>query len=110
MANKGPQRPLVATDSTARPGRYPLGSALSRAAARALLERRFVERKRIDVVSSIPRPAGEGGIRIGPWIECEDGSLFRFSSLPPGMTTEESERIGSRQNWKPSTREWESQL
>ena len=37
MANKGPQGQLGATDSGPRPGRFPLGSAQSRAAARAML-------------------------------------------------------------------------
>jgi hypothetical protein len=41
MANKGDQKPLGATDSTPKPGSFPLGSAQSRAAARAML----VERK-----------------------------------------------------------------
>jgi hypothetical protein len=76
-----------------KPGDFALGSNLSRAAARAVLESRFAARKRIDVVSSIPRPGGDGQIRIGAWQESADGSLFRFSTVPPGMTIEEAERI-----------------
>jgi hypothetical protein len=79
-----------------RPSEYPLGSIQSRAAARGLLEHRFASRRRIDIVSSIPRPGGNGGIHIGTWTECEDGSLFRFSSIPPGMTIEEAEQMVSR--------------
>lgn len=79
-----------------KPSDYPLCSTQSRAAARALLEHRSEGRRRIDVVSSIPRPRGAGGIRIGAWIECEDGSLFRFSNVPPGMTIGEAERIVSQ--------------
>ncbi len=75
------------------PSDYPLCSTQSRAAARALLERRFATRKRIDVISSIPRPGGDGGIRVGTWTECDDGSLFRVSTIPSGMTIEEAERI-----------------
>src|SRR5277367_189975 len=78
-----------------KPSDYPLGSTQSRAAARASLERRFAGRRRIDVVSCVPRPGGDGGIRIGTWIECDDGSLFRLSTVPPGMTIEEAERIDS---------------
>jgi hypothetical protein len=37
MANKGAQGRRFATDSGVRPGRFPVGSAQSRAAARALL-------------------------------------------------------------------------
>lgn len=95
MANKDPQGPLGASDSTLKPGRFPLGSAESRAAARALLERQRASRKRIDVVSSIPRPRAVGGIHIGTWIECDDGSLYRFSTVPAGMTVEGAERIAA---------------
>lgn len=40
MANKGATRPLGATNSVPRPGGFPLGSALSRAAARSFLTAR----------------------------------------------------------------------
>jgi hypothetical protein len=40
MANKGAQKPLGATDSGLRLSHYPVGSAQSRAAARALLDKR----------------------------------------------------------------------
>ncbi len=40
MANKGAQKPLGATDCEPRLSHYPIGSAQSRAAARALLDRR----------------------------------------------------------------------
>jgi hypothetical protein len=84
-----------------KPGSYAIGSPQSRAATRALLERRFEERKRVDIVSSIPRPSPNGEIRIGTWVECHDGSLHRFSSVPAGMTLEEAERIVSLPGWKP---------
>jgi RecB family exonuclease len=93
MANKGPQGRLDATGAGLRLGDYALGSPQSRAAARALLERRFAERRRIDIVCSIPRPGAERGIQIGTWREGADGSLIRLSNLPPGMTIEEAERI-----------------
>jgi hypothetical protein len=57
------------------------------------LERRFAEQRRIDIVSTIPRPGGDGGIHIGTWINGADGSLIRFSDIPPGMTIEEAEKI-----------------
>ena len=40
MTNKGAQKPLGATDSNPRLSHYPVGSAQSRAAARALLDSR----------------------------------------------------------------------
>jgi len=86
----------------ARLGQYVLGSPQSRAAARALLERRFAGRKRIDVVSSIPRPRFDGEIRIGSLIERLDGTIFRYSNIPPGMTIEEAERIVLQPGGKPT--------
>ena len=47
------------------------------AAARVVLELRFSTRKRIEVVSTIPRHGAEGEIHIGDWIEGPDGTLFR---------------------------------
>ena len=84
------------------PGKHPLGSPQSRAAARALLERRFTSRERIDIVSTIPRPAGNGEIRIGSWVEGAHGALIRFSTVPPGMTIKEAERIVAQPGWKPT--------
>jgi len=95
MVNRGSQGRLGATDSGVRPGGFPLGSTQSRAAARASLESRYAERRRIDVICSIPRHGGNK-IRIGAWIEGADGSLFRLSNIPPGMTMEEAERIVSQ--------------
>ena len=65
MANKGVQTPLDATDSTARPGSYPLGSALSRAAARSLLAARksSEEEFRVETVSILGgRPVNLDGL------------------------------------------------
>lgn len=84
-----------------KPGDFALGSGQSRAAARDLLERRFAARKRIEIVSTIPRPGARGEIRIGEWIEGHDGTLFRYSNIPAGMTIQEAERIVSQPGWKP---------
>ena len=86
---------LPATTGRLNLGGLPLGSAQSRAAARALLERRFAGRNRLDIVSSIPRPGGDGGIHIGTWLEGADGTLMRFSNIPAGMTLEDAERIAA---------------
>lgn len=45
MANKGSESGLGATAAGQKPGDYPLGSAESRAAARARLQERFGEQK-----------------------------------------------------------------
>lgn len=91
MANAGRQYGLGVADSSARPGTMLSDLRKSRAAARALLERRFAGRKRLDVVSSIPRTGGDGGM-------CDDGSLFRCSQIPPGMTVEGAERIAAQRS------------
>jgi len=66
----------------------------SRAAARAVLTRRFAGRKTVDLIVSSPLPCPRGdGIRVGEWCEGEDGTLTRISFLPRGMTIEEAERI-----------------
>jgi hypothetical protein len=86
-----------------KPGDFALGSGQSRAAARAMLERRFASRKRMEIIYSIPRPgAAEGEIRIGDWIEGQNGMLFRTCNIPAGMTIQEAERIVSGPGWKPT--------
>jgi hypothetical protein len=79
-----------------KPGDYAVGTPESRAAARAMLEAKRADRKRVDIVCSIPRPGAEDAIHIGKWIENPDGSLFRFSNVPAGMTIAEAERIVSQ--------------
>lgn len=98
-----------------RPGDYSLGSPQSRATARALLEARFAVRRRIDAVSSVPRPGNDGGIRIGTLMECDDGSLFRNphhpgqqeradlqSPLEVDGSASQNSVTGSPFSWKPS--------
>ena len=79
-----------------KPGDYPVGTPQSRAAARALLEAKRLGRERVDLVCSIPRPGDEGAIHIGKWIEKPDGSVFRFSNVPAGMTIAEAERLAAK--------------
>lgn len=77
MVNKGTRARLGATDSGARPGRFPLGSALSRAAARSLLVSRESEEVRYQAVSILDgKPVNLSGladvIRAGR-MKCRDG-------------------------------------
>lgn len=93
MPKRSPMR-LGATDSGVRPGEYPLGSAQSRAAARALLASRLEGRERVDfVVRCIVDVPGFTKPQLGEWSECDDGTLMRCSYLPAGMTIEEAERV-----------------
>jgi hypothetical protein len=66
MVNKGPQRRLRATDSSPRPGCFVLGSAQSRAAARAMLARR--------------KATEEDGLRFQV-VSVVDGSRVNFDEL-----------------------------
>jgi hypothetical protein len=56
----------------------------------------------MEIICSIPRPGAQGEIRIGDWIEGQDGTLFRTCNIPAGMTIQEAERIVSRPRWKPT--------
>lgn len=86
-----------------KPGDFALGSSQSRAAARALLARRFEAQKKVQVICSIPRPGADvGEIRIGDWMEGPDGTLFRTCNIPDGMTIQEAERIVAEPGWKPT--------
>jgi hypothetical protein len=83
MSKRSPAR-LGATGAGVRPGQYPLGSPQSRAAARAmLLERRFAERKREELVVT-HYAFGPDKMRVGEWNEAGDGTLIRVSHLPRG--------------------------
>lgn len=94
MPIRAHQKGTGAGELGARPGDYALGSAQSRAAARAALEQRLAGRKKLDIVflSSVPFPHGEG-VKVGEWQEGAGGIPMRFSWLPAGMTIEEAERI-----------------
>lgn len=105
MVNKDTSRQLGATDAGLKPADYPLGSAKSRAAARANLERRFAGRKKLDVVTRcIVDVPGFTEPQLGEWRECSDGTLLRHSRLPAGMTIEAAERIVKQQGSKPTPR------
>src|SRR5690349_6968017 len=74
--------PLPATNSTPRPGDFPLGSVESRAAARMLAGKREDTKKRIEVRTNVsrytwmgddPMPEDWGAqLRATPWNDCGD--------------------------------------
>ena len=51
--------PRVNKMKSLRPGDFPLGSALSRAAARLLMKERRDTRKRVTLISNVCRPGGD---------------------------------------------------
>lgn len=74
-----------------RLGDLPLGSLASRAAARALLNRRMEGSNKLDLII---RHVGEttGAPEIGKWNMTPDG-MIRISHLPGEMTMAEAERM-----------------
>jgi hypothetical protein len=82
---------LPATNSGPMPGDFPIGSALSRAAARLLMKERRDTRKRITIISNICRPGWDDDStkiegwdmqpHVGPWQDCGD-TLMRVVYRP----------------------------
>ena len=66
-----------------RPESFAIGSPESRAAARLQIARSKASRKRVRLVSNVPRP-GEANsrVRFSNWQECKDGSLFQMVYVP----------------------------
>jgi hypothetical protein len=79
----------------AKVGDFPIGSLESRAAARILLGQRWSKRERVQFFHSIRGPwRGEGPEppdvpRANPWIESDDGKLFRVVYVPHVWTARE---------------------
>lgn len=68
---------------------FPIGSPESRALARMRAGHKRDTRKRIEIISNVPRPehalppgANNSIPYVGPWQEMQDGSLLRFVYRP----------------------------
>ena len=100
MANKGSQGPQGATDSMARLGCYPLGSTLSRAAARALLETRKTssEEFRVQCYSVLDgKPVGLDGLAERIRAARMEDQAGGWPVLPPtGEDDHDASREGER--------------
>ena len=89
---------MKVSDRTALPPpeEFPLGSAESRAAARALLERREKGVRRIQIILDMshrpPRPMENPLGAVGPW-ESWNGALYRTVLLPRGADEETKRRL-----------------
>lgn len=80
------------SDHRVRPEDFLVGSAESRAAARAALEARDTDMRRIQIVSHVERPRQDNSVpHIGPWQQAGDGSLMRIVYVPPGTDEEARE-------------------
>ena len=91
MFSRAHQKGQGTGDKGASPGDYAIGSPQSRAAARALLERRFAGRIRRTIIVDLDTDCTE--LSIGEWREGADGSLGRVCALPDGITMQEAEGI-----------------
>lgn len=82
--------------SLPRPEEFPVGSAESRAAARALLERREKGVRRIQIILDMshrpPRPNENPLGAVGPW-DSWNGALYRTVLLPRGADEETKRRL-----------------
>lgn len=78
------------------PEEFPLGSTESRAAARALLERREKGVRRIQMILDMahrpPRRFEDSLGAVGPW-ELRDGILWRTILIPRGADEETKRRL-----------------
>jgi hypothetical protein len=82
------------TERTVRPEDFSVGSAESRAAARAALEARDGSVRQLEIVSYIERPRQDNSVtHIGPWQRIGDGSLMRIAYVSPGTGGEAIQRL-----------------
>ena len=87
-----------------KPGDFPIGSALSRAAARMLLKNQRDTRKRIELVTNVlfsspdftdKQELDKKNPHASAWRDCGD-VLMRILYVPPGMTEDEARRVLDR--------------
>jgi len=79
---------------TPLPWEFEIGSAESRAAARAMLESREKGVRRLQIVSCVPRPRQDNSVpSVGPWQSTTDGGLVRVVNVPPGTDEETLRRL-----------------
>jgi len=91
--------------SNPKPGDFPIGSALSRAAARMLLKNQRDTRRRVEMVTNVAfiyedeagRPLDTSRPQATPWTG-DTETLVRILYAPDGMTIEEARRIVDRAN------------
>jgi len=74
-------------EETPNPAAFAIGSAASRAAARMIVLHREKSIRRITWINdSVPRPRQDPTRARSPgWQKQDDGSLFRWVTVPPGM-------------------------
>ena len=77
-----------------RPNEFPVGSLESRAAARAMLDARDSNRRRVQLISNVnfARHWETGVPSASLWVEHDDGTLFRMVYIPT-IKEDTSERI-----------------
>lgn len=83
------------SDGLPHPEEFPIGSPLSRAAARAVLNNRFAGREVLTMIINLG--SGEPRFHETP---CDDGTLWRVLSYPSVMTIREALRSLGIERWK----------
>jgi len=87
----------LSSASLPRPEEFPVGSAASRAAARALLESRERGVRRITIILDPamrpPQEADPNQAGVGPWSIGKDGNLWRTAFIPRDMDEETKRRL-----------------
>jgi hypothetical protein len=82
------------SDSTPNPWEFAVGSAESRAAARAMLEARDEGVPRLQIAHSVPSPRQDNSRpRLGQWTPMIDGGFMRVVYIPQNTDVETRERI-----------------
>jgi len=73
-------------EETPNPAAFAIGSAASRAAARRIVLHREKSVRRLTLIIDVPRPRQDPTrVRSSGWQKQDDGSLFRWVTVPPGM-------------------------
>jgi hypothetical protein len=101
MKNQRVKLPLPATDSTPKPGEFPLGSIESRAAARSHVQQSIKGRVRTTflIIGWGPKAIPLTKASVGQWDENPDGSLTRQVTAPSEMREEDAlEIFGTKKN------------
>jgi len=97
MSNKGDKQKLLATSQALGPGDFPIGSVESRAAMRAMIERKGEEKPLMKIV--LERIGGDSNAAGVPEIvrsESSDCVTEFWKNVPGGLTEEEARRLYMR--------------
>lgn len=87
--NRAGREELALKLASFHPGQFPVGSPVSRAAARSLIEERRAHAKLVDLVISVDPSETPW---FSEWHENDNDSFTRRSRVPRGMAFEDAEK------------------